>query len=742
MAVGISPCPPFNRLKSSIPFVGDALVWLNGEIITIGANRYFRDVSGNDRHFMISADDISNPFNGLPYKCAATVSAPVADAVLIAEDVNFFMYDNLGNPRNLPVTAFFQDIEYAHKIFCKHLPQQLDANGTEIFEPRVTDFVVYDTVKAGADLTTCQAYFNVPVEELVSVRWVATWGNDAWAGTKAAPYRNLSAIRNVAVTHAYICNGDYSPAAAITWTGAAMLVQGTGYCTVTLPVVATGFNIQRPITFKNLIIDGTPTTAYASICNGSVEYNQCLLTKTTNNVFVESQAGMILARFKDCTLNCTGVPGLCNNFAIFTTLDIIGCYGRIKFNLTALRPCTTINLKYNRCTVADAITANSTDINVHGNTGFGLTTLNAVNPVVFNYDYANYALSLSGAIQISNSVMICNITSTGIAAVNNSVITGNILNGAASTYNVMTLTGNMTGSPQSITNSITTGYINITAINNQTITDNIMNNTAAIILEINAANNANITGVVVTDNKFYGNHNALYLVYVGAIAENGFNAINGLTFERNLIQNSFIGVGGCHNLFIGGGINDTIRYNKIVSPNGYGLVIKAGGTHYTTVDAHVSYNIFVFNAITLQGIYGRGVWGLIVANNVLIGYRGISSAFHIDDDGAGLDNSMLCENNLILLGGNTTNYALGANMTNTHNSINKNGFVLTQAIGVNDEEIFTVINNDGVPVVRINNGVVIAGANNTGLAIGYDIPDAVTYQNQDANWQRGAIVGP
>lgn len=131
--------------------------------------------------------------------------------------------------------------------------------------------------------------------------------------------------------------------------------------------------------------------------------------------------------------------------------------------------------------------------------------------------------------------------------------------------------------------------------------------------------------------------------------------------------------------------------------------------------------------------------GLFVVNNTVLGFRGGTAIFQVDDNSGGLDNSMLCENNLVSLGGNTTNYYAGTNMTVINNSINKNGFTLTQAVHANDDLTAVVIGATGVPASRIDDGVAIAGAT-VGLASDYSIPDAITYENQDANWQRGAVV--
>lgn len=270
--------------------------------------------------------------------------------------------------------------------------------------------------------------------------------------------------------------------------------------------------------------------------------------------------------------------------------------------------------------------------------------------------------------------------------------------------------------------------------------DNDFTSTANVTaLDVRAANDTNCTTATVRYNKFTSSNNSQYNIYIGAALESGYNAINGLVFTHNSIINTGSGV-GTHNIFIGGGIDNTIKYNYESVSAGYGMVIKSHGVHYTTTNAHISYNVLNFTGTSVQAIHGRGVFGLIVANNTILGYRGTNNIFHIDDDGGGLDNSMLCENNIISLGANTTNYYAGTNMTVTNNSINKNGFTLTQAIHANDNEITTSINADGVPASRINGGVTISGDNNIGLASGYSIPDAITYKTQDAEWQRGAVL--
>jgi hypothetical protein len=156
----------FYNATTSIPFASDALFWLDGSI----SGNEFVDFSGNSRNFTITGKDFDDDWMlGFPYKSIATISAPVGDAVLIAADINNFLYDAGGDPNTIPVVSFFQDIDYGHKLFCRHVDQITDVNGVETYEPRVLDIVLYNNVKSGSDLTSCQNYYNVPTEILSAV---------------------------------------------------------------------------------------------------------------------------------------------------------------------------------------------------------------------------------------------------------------------------------------------------------------------------------------------------------------------------------------------------------------------------------------------------------------------------------------------------------------------------------------------------------------------------------------------
>jgi hypothetical protein len=196
-------------LLNQIPFKSDALFWLDGTILDFEGTKYFVDKSGNDRNFTITNYDITAT-NGFPYKSKSTISAPVADAVLIAADLNNFLYASDGTPNQIPIVSLFQDVDYEHKLFCRHAEQQVDAGLVETYEARVLDIVMYSTVKANADLTECQSFFSVPVEVTTNVLWVSKLGNDTTGnGSKVNPYLTIrkAAVNNRTV---YIKSGVYS----------------------------------------------------------------------------------------------------------------------------------------------------------------------------------------------------------------------------------------------------------------------------------------------------------------------------------------------------------------------------------------------------------------------------------------------------------------------------------------------------------------------------------------------------
>lgn len=213
-----------SMLNKRIPFVENALFWLDGTVVS----NEFIDKSGNGRNFTITNKDFTT--NYFPYKSKATISAPVGDTELIAADVNNFLYDSGGSPNEIPVTALFQNIDYADKLFCRHGNQGLNGSLVETIEPRVLEIVLYTSALTGDDLTTADTYYSVPVEDLTA-KWCATDGNDTTGdGSKANPYLTLTKANTESSSKVYIKSGEHD------FGGAFIIpknIEGTGFVTFT-----------------------------------------------------------------------------------------------------------------------------------------------------------------------------------------------------------------------------------------------------------------------------------------------------------------------------------------------------------------------------------------------------------------------------------------------------------------------------------------------------------------------------
>lgn len=200
------------KKKSSvgIPFKEDALFWLDGTVIYESGNYYFKDKTNNGRNFLITGKDFT--LNGFPYKSSATISAPSGDSALIAADLNGFYYTS-GTPNQIPVVACFQNTDYANRNFFRHISQTVDSNDVETSEAMVVDMVLYANAKTGDNLTKCNTYYGVPVEQIDNSKWVAPaslGGSNSNAGTKAAPYLTFAYALGISgVTKIYATSGTH-----------------------------------------------------------------------------------------------------------------------------------------------------------------------------------------------------------------------------------------------------------------------------------------------------------------------------------------------------------------------------------------------------------------------------------------------------------------------------------------------------------------------------------------------------
>jgi len=582
---------------NQIPNKSDALFWLDGIITDESGTKYFRDKTDNGRKFLITGYDFDSTWMaGMPYKSAATISAPVGDATLIAADINSYLYTD-GTPNQIPVVSLFQDIDYEHKLFCRHFAQVVDGNGVETNEARVFDIVLYNTVKVGGELINCQTYFGVPGEVISNVLWVAKTGNDSTGnGTKVNPYLTISKGNSLALNKTiYVKTGEYTENSVTTFnllldknnssfisTGKATIKAGSTDVNV---VYLYGTNI---ISFKNFIVDGakqygirsegatktvdrckviSATTASVTVQDGTSATNMCLIgggiryygsNASVLNSLVKLSTGLGLIGSTTGTVNYNN-----NKILVETGAGDITIYGG------------TLNM------IGNKITLNATGVKL-----FGQTNTTGEN-IVFKY----------------NSVK---------SSVNHSVVPIRIYCTNSVTTNILNNNFEFTGS------SITSLYmILVSTSGDTTIERNNFKSETANSFAFAFIQNTNTNSISTGVNYNYIDSKSLtgYGIGIGSEVSNSFdNKITASVFGNSLIGARVYNItstGSRHCVFVGHNINPVVKFNRI---NGgiIGIVIKHTGGVYT--NKSVQYNL-ITNCV--NGILLKGLNGCSVINNTI-----------------------------------------------------------------------------------------------------------------------------
>jgi hypothetical protein len=293
-----------------IPNSISSLCCLSGEVIQISSNYYLKDISGNNRHFLITgydwSTDIGTSYNVIPYRTNATISAPIGDSALISADVtNGFLYTS-GTPNNIPIINFFQNIDYENKIFCKEYIQLLDSNNVELSPSGVRYITIYSAAQTLANLSYCNTFFNVP-----AITTGALWidpinGNDSTGnGTQITPYKTFATTVAATATGGtiYIKTGDLANVCTITNKG--VIITGIGYCRNTTATA-------NSFTYSN-------NNSTANIVQGFT----CVVTSGTNIGLGTMFGGLTIQRMNMtagmviyASSNSTGVPLIVKNSVI------------------------------------------------------------------------------------------------------------------------------------------------------------------------------------------------------------------------------------------------------------------------------------------------------------------------------------------------------------------------------------------------------------------------------------------
>jgi len=393
--------------NTSIPLKSDALFWLDG---TISGNT-FVDKSGNNRNFTITGKDfVSNWTKGFPYKSTATISAPVGDATLIAADVNNFLY-TAGTPNQIPVVSFFQDIDYVHKLFCRHASQIVDANGVETYEARVMEIVLYVNAKTGADLTTCQTYYSVTTEVVTAVRWIdpINGNNTTGTGSKIAPWKSLDKARTAGVDNetvymrsgedAYALNPFYpTKLQDFIATGRFLISGTTGTQLISTYVAKTWQGLQMSCAKTYVFL-------FASAATGNLRINRCKIDSTGGYLSaINSLTGNVYLT------NCV-IPHPTTLFAFNpqNTTEILNNYIE-NFNCTVTKVGTSLKINNNKIKVSITAPANALFTNTRSTFQF---IGNIVNSIATN-GFSAFRTLPDGTDQMDNGKVNYNYLATAL----------------------------------------------------------------------------------------------------------------------------------------------------------------------------------------------------------------------------------------------------------------------------------------------------------------------------------------
>jgi hypothetical protein len=650
---------PINSSSSSYwtpPFKSDALFGLDGTIITVGADKYFKDKLGT-RNFLITGYDFDSTWTkGFPYKSAATISAPIGDAVLIAADLNNYLYDSGGTPNEIPVVSLFQDVDYEHRLFSKHIAQVLDVNYVETSEPYVSEIVMYATEKATTELTTCQTYYGVPIED-ANAKWInEVTGSDAAVGTKATPVKTMvGAIAKgwTNNTKVYIKTGneifsgylglwpvtyDWSCIGkiGITSDGATFVIRTDHVNNKLRGFIVTGTSQQLPLSTEGA--DGTDFLVDKCYVKGFNSSGVCCIRAGFGNAVIQNSI-------------FTGTPGsIVSGAPTSKTINILGC--KNNSNVIFLSPSggatNTYNVKY--CKLNNSVIANvrfSNNYNLFNNVIIGV--LNSFtdgafigifeaqrNSITSKADGVISGFAPSGAVTANYTWNIqFNVFTTSMFK--NQIF--NAIDQAVVTFSNNIL--NALGSSQGISGVFADGRAARACV--ATIENNYM-------VGDNATQNGYTLGAIEVGNQAVGT---------------GDNMMEGSIVSKNTINN-LTASSSSHGIAVFKTKNVTVSYNKEIN-SGIGIVYKSWSA--TSSGSKCFGNILV----NTGGILLKGYSGLTIAGNTVINTIAVDSGNScvqlIDNptpnpDEASIDN--VIKNNIFIYTDSSTDFCLVVdNGTNT-----------------------------------------------------------------------------
>lgn len=274
------------------PNPSDLVYLLNGEI---NEDQLIDQVNGYN--FTINNKDFdSDGYVGIPFKTKATISAPSsgdAKTAVLGVDVNNFWYDETDTPKQVPISAFFQNIDFANQLFCRHTEREVNDDLEEVSPPLLTDIVGYSSAQTIDSSFT--DYFGAIIERPTDATniFVSKDGNDSTGdGSWATPYLTIQKAWAEANTgdSVYVLGGTYDETDYLN-IDVNKIVSFTGIGNTTITSSGTSrviFTYRGTVTFNHFYIDAESNTNdvfyIQQHADGDVTINKCCLMDSTGDV--------------------------------------------------------------------------------------------------------------------------------------------------------------------------------------------------------------------------------------------------------------------------------------------------------------------------------------------------------------------------------------------------------------------------------------------------------------------------
>lgn len=589
---------------NSTPFTSDAFeIWdyRESEIITVGENKYFKGKNGHN--LLITGYDFEAGWNkGFLYKSAATVSAPAGDTAFIAADLNNFFYATDGTPNQIPVISMFQNVDYAGRLFSKHYEQSVDyLTQVETYEPRVWQTVLYNTVKTDADLTKCNSYYSVPVEDLTA-KWVDFNVAVTGTGTKASPYKTMTEARNAQVAGGiiYVKTGSVTN---IDISAKSLKLVGVGYCRTTR-TSASGIVICSNSECHGFSLATNSFFYCNGTSNGTFLVDKCRIGLNIANysAWFKGDGYTVSVVVKNCVLPGKLMYSNCD-LTIETSIINGTDKGTLYQSATHTANVNTLNYKHNRVNIP--LNALS------GNAGY-----------VINNAFANMYI-FDNEVRAENVMSLYTNIYTTIDRIE---VTYNRYYGKSG-YDGLAASGFITSEFDLCANNyinftgsfitaigVTTSYLNDSIL----IKNNIFDIYDGFALRMTAIISANTVEI---DNNVLINKVATNQDNIHGISITPSNLALEYTFDLSIKNNLFLAptvfgseFGGHTMLFLDNVKHFTISKNKFYGAPLYSIIVKSHITAQTHEGSSISYNV-----ITNKGLILRNISNALIANNVIVG---------------------------------------------------------------------------------------------------------------------------